>query len=372
MEVFKKFNQSSLEERFAEYYKQRTFFERYYPIYAICIFFALVFQVLSALSGYQFFSDILSVKITQTTWLIVVTVTAQIIIEVLKYFVVGTVFRDLFAIRTRPDVGLTIVAILLSGLSVYSSVIGGGKYGVDNAKVETTFNRHDSEIKAIRSEIEAIKQRNTWKGQTWLNKREKELIYQKENQLAAAIAARDNELAKVNEENTINETTYRYGFALFELGFLLCVFFQHKFGSRVAIESGLINADFKKLVITFNDFTEHSINKAKEQAHQTLEHLQKTAPLPVQLPNPIPNPVPNPVPERQIGFTFGWQEKPKEPIHENRITKIVNENRVHNLRICKNCGKEYIYKHHKQIYCCEECRIESWEKRTGKPFNLKK
>jgi predicted nucleic acid-binding Zn ribbon protein len=37
-----------------------------------------------------------------------------------------------------------------------------------------------------------------------------------------------------------------------------------------------------------------------------------------------------------------------------------------NIRHCKNCGQSFSYKHWNKQYCSEECRIENWEKRTGK------
>lgn len=40
---------------------------------------------------------------------------------------------------------------------------------------------------------------------------------------------------------------------------------------------------------------------------------------------------------------------------------------------CTNCSREFLPRHHKQQYCKESCRIEAWEKRTGKKFKkLKK
>lgn len=90
---------------------------------------------------------------------------------------------------------------------------------------------------------------------------------------------------------------------------------------------------------------------------------------------------------RQIGFvnkksdpktSANWHETPRNEIespttkteektqnftaNDNRITKVVQvENRQ-----CKNCKKGFVYKHHKQLYCSDKCRIENWEKRTGK------
>lgn len=36
------------------------------------------------------------------------------------------------------------------------------------------------------------------------------------------------------------------------------------------------------------------------------------------------------------------------------------------LPVCGNCSKEFLPKHHKQIYCDSDCKEEAWELRTGK------
>jgi hypothetical protein len=71
---------------------------------------------------------------------------------------------------------------------------------------------------------------------------------------------------------------------------------------------------------------------------------------------------------RQIGFVKNDKtenpETVKDLINDKHTTKIVNENRV-----CHHCGVNYIHGHHKQKYCSELCRVEAWEKRTGKRFS---
>jgi hypothetical protein len=56
--------------------------------------------------------------------------------------------------------------------------------------------------------------------------------------------------------------------------------------------------------------------------------------------------------------------------NDNRITKVVTV-KIEGNRTCKNCGNGFTYKHHKQMYCTTECRIENWETRTGKTLNKK-
>jgi hypothetical protein len=77
-------------------------------------------------------------------------------------------------------------------------------------------------------------------------------------------------------------------------------------------------------------------------------------------------------PQRKIGF-FGKNvgndltnetatETDKTTV-ESLTTKIVVNNQT---RICEYCGTSYVYRHHKQKYCSEPCRIDAWEQRNGK------
>jgi Zn finger protein HypA/HybF involved in hydrogenase expression len=47
--------------------------------------------------------------------------------------------------------------------------------------------------------------------------------------------------------------------------------------------------------------------------------------------------------------------------NDNRLTKIVTMGN----RECAYCNQNYDYRHAKQKYCCDECRIEAWQLRTG-------
>jgi hypothetical protein len=49
-------------------------------------------------------------------------------------------------------------------------------------------------------------------------------------------------------------------------------------------------------------------------------------------------------------------------------TKIVNETKT---ATCEHCGNGYLSNHKKQKYCCDACRVASWEQRTGKTLQKK-
>ncbi len=69
-----------------------------------------------------------------------------------------------------------------------------------------------------------------------------------------------------------------------------------------------------------------------------------------------------------IGFN-----KPVNNIKNNTIRKTYNDTpEAENRRLCAHCSKAYTYRHHKQKYCCDGCRIEAWEQRTGKTLKMKK
>jgi hypothetical protein len=85
--------------------------------------------------------------------------------------------------------------------------------------------------------------------------------------------------------------------------------------------------------------------------------------------------------KKQIGFI-----KPKdnsiniEPIEKSNETVINNIDRNGERngdrngkeKTCKHCGKTFVHKHWNATYCSDECRIESWQLKTGKTFMKRK
>ena len=63
----------------------------------------------------------------------------------------------------------------------------------------------------------------------------------------------------------------------------------------------------------------------------------------------------------------------KIPIEKTLIRKSLNDDKLkESERICNHCTTPYIYRHHKQKYCCDKCRINAWQDRTGKKLKMKK
>jgi hypothetical protein len=73
--------------------------------------------------------------------------------------------------------------------------------------------------------------------------------------------------------------------------------------------------------------------------------------------------------KRKIGF----QTSNNKNIEKEPIRKSFNENSIaDNQRLCTHCSNGYTYRHHKQKYCSDNCRIKAWEVRTGKQLKMKK
>lgn len=75
---------------------------------------------------------------------------------------------------------------------------------------------------------------------------------------------------------------------------------------------------------------------------------------------------------RPIGF-YRELDIPTETHTENRNTENRMEKEYIELtdrvKECENCGEKFAYYNSRAKYCCDSCRIEAWEKRTGRTLS---
>jgi predicted PurR-regulated permease PerM/ribosomal protein S27AE len=60
------------------------------------------------------------------------------------------------------------------------------------------------------------------------------------------------------------------------------------------------------------------------------------------------------------------------PTNETTTNKKNDSNETTKTRVCAHCGTSYIYKHNKQVYCCNKCRLTAWEIKHGKKLHFNK
>lgn len=357
---FADFAQTTNTLQFVEQLQPKTYYETYKDLYFGAKFFAVMAQIATAISSYTFFADLFQTKITNQYLLVSSVVVVLAIIETMKYLTLNKALLSIFSLPAKPNYILLSFAMMLSICSIYASVIGGGNLGIDNVKVETVKSEFDNEIATLRTEITDIQKRNSYKGNTYISGKDKKLLHQKENDLKALQGAKTSELNKVHNINENNANTFKIGFGLFDVLFLLCSLYVWNFKKLVAIEnlaSELPCVDSKQI----------AIEKVENLGNQNIASANSA----------IPNQ------QNKIGFHYDYTHLKKQAANENLvindenkeidiITKIVNENRITKIVsseiVCLHCANSYVKNHHKQKYCSDNCRIAAWELRTNKIF----
>lgn len=339
-----KFNASALfskrqfEISAVERLSPRSYYDTRKGLFYFCLVLAFVCQAASVVSSYGFFESVLRVKLSGY-YLIACTAALLLLIELAKYYLFNNLFADLFRLSgAKPNFGIIGVSLVISAISVYASVQGGGIFAADDGAEKAIEQRFDERKATIKQEIDAIIRRNTWKGSTWLSKEDKKLLKEKEAFLQAEREAEQAAQQQAREKNQTNATIYRYGFAAFETVFVVATMFVWLFRRKVAIESAtalpprLVAADEVK-----------------------------------QLPNPYLNGKHKEV--KPIGFSFKWQRP--EPYNGERIDIERKTMNVGKEKQCEHCGTTFTKKHWNARYCTDACRIAAWETRTGKTFKPK-
>jgi hypothetical protein len=356
-------------ETFHKELSTKPYYARYKELFYLCVFLSLAAQNASIISSYAYFEGVFGVAIKNPYLLVLAVATFLVTIEALKRILLNNSLQSWYGLQRLFAPIPTLFAIILSVLSMYASTIGGGSLGVDTKKevitgvtgqsnIDSLAKVYDTEIGVIRSEIQDIKHRNSFRGATYIAGRDKALLLGKEQRLATLQGAKEQDilsqkqqaamdLETVRKENQANKQVYQYWFLGFELLFLACMTFVYDYKRKVVLETLL---------------TDNSPTTAKVDGKiDVIEDTNTITP---------PAPLQQSTQPQRIGFIFGKQTaKEHLPTNDNRNensnTIIVNENR----RVCLHCQNEYTYKHHKQLYCTENCRVLAWEQRTGKKLN---
>lgn len=345
---YKDFAAEQTQRQFVKELSQKSFFESYRALFYTALLFSFLAQVASAISSYSFFAALLQVKILNPYLLVSAVIGILVSVEIIKYTVVNKSFKELFALQPQHNTALFIIAFLVSSLSIYASITGGGNLGIDTTQPQLVSSAFDTEIAALRNDITGIQARNTWKGQTYLPTKEKSLLYAKETEIAALKAKKESALQAVTAQNETNKTQFQISFAAFELLFFVCTIFVWYYKRRSSVE--------------FLAVTPDTIGTATVSTHTTAD-VNSTTPTVATTPQ-TPQPTPT---TRRIGFVFGTKKSTTADVISTATPNVGNGNKV-----CLHCSKPYTYQIHNQKYCSETCRVAAWEQRNGKRLKKRK
>jgi hypothetical protein len=361
---FADFAQETKELSFIDTLQPKSYYQTNKDLYFGAKCFAFLAQVATMISSFSFFENLLQIKITSPYLLIATTVIVLLLIEIMKYLTLNKALQGLFSLPTKPNYALLVFGLLLSLGSIYASIQGGANLGIDTNKIATTKTEYDSEIATLRTEIASIQARNTYKGNTYITGKDKSLLHTKEKQLQAIQAKKDTELAQVNRQNEKQATTFKIGFGLFDLLFLLCTFYVWYFMRMVSIERLANNLPTEQA----NEQANISPPTKQDSIQDNTQEQGNNGAIP-QSTQP-----------QRIGFTYDFTHLKKQnanddlpnelPITPNVITpSVITPNVGSGNKICLHCGIVYTYKIHNQKFCSVECRILAWELRTGKTLS---
>ncbi len=356
-------------------------------------FFAKLFTMLAGVyAGYYFLFDTL-INAVEAKYAIFAAVFILVVVEVLNNIFLSKFFK--FALRFKTHYltagALLLVVFFLFAGSFYISTNGLAAKQAQKADKTAVYVSNETDLKqsiesnylalinGLKSEIQTIKNNPRGAGGS-LTMYQQKNIAEYNKQILALLSQKQSELselkASTKKDIATNQTTVkseaRRFYTLMEVVMLVQLFcnaFLMFSWSRIFNETDkneALNESVNNTVTNIQSFINSAFNSELKQQQTILANAlnyansQYIQPAPGT--NQRTNEQPAPVQKNSIGFI-----KP-QPNNENRN----NENRNNeNKPTCKHCNTAYVKNHHKQIYCCETCRISAYELRTGAKFTKK-
>jgi hypothetical protein len=150
-------------------------------------------------------------------------------------------------------------------------------------------------------------------------------------------------------------------FLLFETLNLLCYWFIYQYYSNVVLENTV-----------FKEITKSITNAVHDATHTVTSAFTNIAPTNAVTSTVFPPTIVTNSHRNTIGFqTNNSNSNSQITAAVSQITPQTQTVLTGNgNKICLNsdCQKAYIYKVHNQKFCSEKCRIQSWNKKSDKPF----
>ena len=284
----------------------------------------------------------------------------------------------------KLKVGLLLGVLVLIGASMTASYIGGNKLVVENAEQPTKVK--NPKIDSLNLELATLnKSISKQEGTTWRGRVTK-AANKNLNQLYADRTALNSRISKLEDQDeqiytsTLSTHSAKIG----------------NFGIVLGIIAILADAVLFALIWTIKKLRHEIILLTNAKAT-----TQKKAPQTANISNAqniatIGNSFSeNQLTEkRKIGFVLPTQNrnaKPLIPTEKADTEKRITENRKEEtessntktiiqkevielsdrIKECAHCGEKFVYYNSRAKYCSDQCRIASWQIRTGKTFKVK-
>lgn len=338
-EHFSKFQNARLFARLQKKFTPKPYWKQYQILRVVVLASSYLFNALSAATAAALVYFFLFGMIDNVLTAGVLTAAALAILEIAKRETSSRFFNALLQFG-KFSAGLAAIVVLLAALSVTSSYFGAQRLVVEFTPPAQQISG-DSLTAPLRDQIATIDQqisdarKQTWKGKITATAQRtiERLTRQKETALAELVRQQQRIDNKNDTTDTIHQATTTATAAHFGAFTLVC-------------ELLFILAAFYLEYYDYRSFAEHC--KQPETGEKQATDGVKIGSLAGDLLNGSPRPA----------------AVANLRVDENRLTKIVTTGDT--VRKCEYCGKRYEYRHAKQKYCCDDCRIRAWQDRTGK------
>jgi len=396
-------------------YQLHEFIKEWQGVILLLFIIRLFTSVVSIYASYKYFVMVVSPMIANPIAAAIISIFALVLIEFLTMYLLSKLFKFVLRAKWLIAGASFIGAAIMFTLSFYLSANGLAvqqSAKVDNSTIildrfelqkQAVKDEYRTKIEFQKSNIETLKTNPAG----WSNGKRTHLTIAQQNAIDGILkniqsleSELKSELVNIdfikNQELSLNETgltntaaKYYNIVAVIMIAQLLCNAALMFFSSRIMIEREKETLEKEYIQETRETLSAQIWTMCQDLFTGTIQSyfsaLAYESSTPLKLtakakepessaPNKAKNNEAEPTKDgKKIGFVFTVSE-PEKTISDTPHTKIVDDNRQSPFRNCAFCGVEYVYKHHKQLYCCETCRKAAYTKRTGKElhFNSKK
>lgn len=236
-------------ENFTQELAEKSFAQRYEPLYFLGLAIALIAQLLSVWSSYAAVEKLVQIKVQHTDVLFALTLSLLLLIEIIKFYLVHLALRDVFALKPIYPYPLLVVALLWSLGSIYLSVSGSTALAYDTKTEKTLTTEQAGKEKELKSEIAKIRDTDTYKSIVWngngstskiLTEAGKALVVKREAELDSLRKNYEAKTQQFQSTQAQNIKHYNFFFALWEVLFLACTWGVFYYKRMCAVEKHLV------------------------------------------------------------------------------------------------------------------------------------
>lgn len=350
-------------QKSTEFYAQQPFVQENYGLFYLSKIFHFIFSIFSIITGFGF----LYFLFADYVFMVIAGIMAASILfglELVKSIALQMSIKKMYQNRFS---GLALFALMCVSASILFSVLGAKElFEHLDKSVHTQKNNAQKEIKTIaqeydkkiaqeKQELKQFKESVSWQGKININDenvskningylgRVDSLISQKNKVLHRASTQNEKESQILLQDSNFNLWAWLSVSLSNEILLVLCVWYACHYHWHTQKEKAILTntRTYKTTAEELQNFLDLYLSTENKEL------------LAIEASN-------------NVGFEIGKKDSTAD--HTTSFTAKSS----FGIDICKNCGTQYERKTHNQKFCGEACRIEAWEKRTGKKLKFKK